>query len=51
VKRVLLLCGQGDVQHDYGPAERFWISQPAITYAVRRGQKIVQDKGYGLIER
>jgi hypothetical protein len=26
------------------------MSQPAITYAVRRGQKIARKKGYGLIE-
>ena len=32
-------------------AEWFGMGQPAITYAVRRGQKIVRDKGYRLIER
>ena len=31
--------------------ERFRMSQPAITYAVRRGQKIAREKGYRLIER
>jgi hypothetical protein len=32
-------------------AERFRMSQPAITDAVRREQRIVREKGYRLIER
>jgi predicted DNA binding protein len=32
-------------------AEQLGMSQQAITYAVRRGQKIVREKDYRLIER
>ena len=31
-------------------AERLRMSRPAITYAVRRGQKTARKKGYRLIE-
>ncbi len=32
-------------------AQRFLISEPAISYSVRRGRKIAQEKGWTLIER
>jgi putative transposase len=31
-------------------ARRFSITEPAVSYSVRRGQKIAQDKGWGLLE-
>jgi hypothetical protein len=32
-------------------AERFCLTAPAISYAVRRGQKIALEKGYELLEK
>jgi hypothetical protein len=31
-------------------AERFSITEPAISYSVGRGQKIAQEKGWTLLE-
>jgi hypothetical protein len=31
-------------------AKRFLITEPAIAYSVRRGQKIAQEKGWLLVE-
>ena len=32
-------------------AERFSLTEPAISYAVRRGQRIAREKGYKLLEK
>jgi DNA-binding MarR family transcriptional regulator len=32
-------------------AERFSLTAPAISYAVRRGQRIAREKGYKLLEK
>jgi hypothetical protein len=32
-------------------AKKLSVTQPAISIAVKRGEKIAKDKGYGLLER